>query len=196
MTTKQITGLTPSRVRGNSPQSSGATSYPIASGASAMYTGTPVRLSGGSLVPLVTSTEMPIGIFQGCSYVADGEQYFKPYYSGVSATDAVGYVNDDTDQTYIISSDTTVAAGIVGKNVAASNIAAGSTFTGRSTITALTTAGSVGTSAAGLFRVVGIVDEPGNAVGDPYTRMEVQMNATNQQNFVNVLVETPVTVTN
>ncbi len=86
MTTKQITGLTPSRVRGNSPQSSGATSYPIASGASAMYTGTPVRLSGGSLVPLVTSTEMPIGIFQGCSYVADGEQYFKSYYSGVSAT--------------------------------------------------------------------------------------------------------------
>lgn len=195
MTTKQITGLTPSRVRGNSPQSSGATSYPIASGASAMYTGTPVRLSGGSLVPLVTSTEMPIGIFQGCSYVADGEQYFKPY-SGVSATDAVGYVNDDTSQTYIISSDTTVAAGIVGKNVAASNIAAGSSFTGRSTITALTTAGSVGTSAAGLFRVIGIVDEPGNAVGDPYTRMEVQMNATNQQNFINVLVETPVTVTN
>jgi len=60
----------------------------------------------------------------------------------------------------------------------------------------LTTAGSVGTSAAGLFRVVGIVDEPGNAVGDPYTRMEVQLNATNQQNFINVLVSTPVTVTN
>ena len=56
MTTKLITGITPSRVRGNSPQSSGATSYPIASGAGAMYTGTPVRLSGGSLVPLVTST--------------------------------------------------------------------------------------------------------------------------------------------
>jgi hypothetical protein len=139
---------------------------------------------------------MPIGTFQGCSYVADGEQYFKPYYSGVSASNIVGLVNDDPSQTYIISSDTTVAAGIVGKNVAASNIAAGSTFTGRSTITALTTAGSVGTSAAGLFRVIGIVDEPGNAVGDPYTRLEVQMGAVSQQNFINVLVTTPVTVTN
>jgi|TARA_R110000744_G_scaffold321446_1_gene427540 hypothetical protein len=196
MTQTLITGITPSRIRGNQPNSNGLTSYPVASGAGAMYTGTPVRLSGGSLVPLVTSTEMPIGTFQGCSYVENGEQKFKAYYSGVSATNIVGLVNDNPQQTYIISSDTTVAAGIVGKNVAATNIAAGSTFTGRSTITALTTAGSVGTSAAGLFRVIGVVDEPGNAVGDPYTRLEVQMGTTNQQNFINVLVSTPVTVTN
>ena len=188
MTQTLITGITPSRIRGNQPNSNGLTSYPVASGAGAMYTGTPVRLSGGSLVPLVTSTEMPIGTFQGCSYVENGEQKFKAYYSGVSATNIVGLVNDNPQQTYIISSDTTVAAGIVGKNVAATNIAAGSTFTGRSTITALTTAGSVGTSA--------VVDEPGNAVGDPYTRLEVQMGTTNQQNFINVLVSTPVTVTN
>lgn len=194
MSATKVTGLFPSRIRGGAPNSNAVNSYPIASGAGAMYTGTPVRLSAGTLTPCVTTTEAPIGTFQGCSYVQDGEPNFKPYYSGVSASDIVGLVNDNPGQTYIISSNATVAAGIVGNNVEVSAIGDGSAFTGRSSIVAKTTAGSVGKAGVGALRVVGIVDEPGNEVGDAYTKLEVVLN-TQADNFRQVYVTAPATAT-
>lgn len=192
MSTTKVTGLQPSRVRGAAPNSNGLNEYPIASGATAMYTGTPVRIASGTLTPCVTTTEVPVGTFQGCRYVEDGEQKFKPYYSGVSASDIVGLVNDNPGQTYIISSNATVAAGIVGNNVEVSSIAGGSTFTGKSTIVAKTTAGSTGKATNGLLRVIGVVDEPSNAAGDAFTKMEVAFNydATDYQNVVTSAVVT------
>ena len=95
MSATKVTGLSLSRIRGGSPNSNALNSYPIASGATAMYTGTPVRLASGTLTPCVTTTEVPIGTFQGCSYVQDGTPTFKSYYSGVSASDIVGLVNDN-----------------------------------------------------------------------------------------------------
>jgi len=192
MSTTKVTGLQPSRVRGAAPNSNGLNEYPIASGATAMYTGTPVRIASGTLTPCVTTTEVPVGTFQGCRYVEDGEQKFKPYYSGVSASDIVGLVNDNPGQTYIISSNATVVAGIVGNNVEVSSIAGGSTFTGKSTIVAKTTAGSTGKATNGLLRVIGVVDEPSNAVGDAFTKMEVAFNydATDYQNVVTSAVVT------
>ena len=192
MSTTKVTGLQPSRVRGAAPNSNGLNEYPIASGATAMYTGTPVRIASGTLTPCVTTTEVPVGTFQGCRYVEDGEQKFKPYYSGVSASDIVGLVNDNPGQTYIISSNATVAAGIVGNNVEVSSIAGGSTFTGKSTIVAKTTAGSTGKATNSLLRVIGVVDEPSNAVGDAFTKMEVAFNydATDYQNVVTSAVVT------
>jgi len=192
MSTTKVTGLQPSRVRGAAPNSNGLNEYPIASGATAMYTGTPVRIASGTLTPCVTTTEVPVGTFQGCRYVEDGEQKFKSYYSGVSASDIVGLVNDNPGQTYIISSNATVAAGIVGNNVEVSSIAGGSTFTGKSTIVAKTTAGSTGKATNGLLRVIGVVDEPSNAVGDAFTKMEVAFNydATDYQNVVTSAVVT------
>jgi hypothetical protein len=192
MSTTKVAGLQPSRVRGAAPNSNGLNEYPIASGATAMYTGTPVRIASGTLTPCVTTTEVPVGTFQGCRYVEDGEQKFKPYYSGVSASDIVGLVNDNPGQTYIISSNATVVAGIVGNNVEVSAIAGGSTFTGKSTIVAKTTAGTSGKATNGLLRVIGIVDEPSNAAGDAFTKMEVAFNydATDYQNVVTSAVVT------
>jgi len=192
MSATKVTGLQPSRVRGAAPNSNGLNEYPIASGATAMYTGTPVRLASGTLTPCVTTTEVPVGTFQGCRYVENGEQKFKSYYSGVSASDIVGLVNDNPGQTYIISSNATVAAGIVGNNVEVSSIAGGSTFTGKSTIVAKTTAGSTGKATNGLLRVIGVVDEPSNAVGDAFTKLEVAFNydATDYQNVVTSAVVT------
>jgi hypothetical protein len=192
MSTTKVTGLQPSRVRGAAPNSNGLNEYPIASGATAMYTGTPVRIASGTLTPCVTTTEVPVGTFQGCRYVEDGEQKFKSYYSGVSASDIVGLVNDNPGQTYIISSNATVTSGIVGNNVEVSAIAGGSTFTGQSTIVAKTTAGTSGKATNGLLRVIGIVDEPGNAAGDAFTKMEVAFNydATDYQNVVTSAVVT------
>ena len=192
MSTTKVTGLQPSRVRGAAPNSNGLNEYPIASGATAMYTGTPVRIASGTLTPCVTSTEVPVGTFQGCRYVEDGEQKFKPYYSGVSATDIVGLVNDNPGQTYIISSNATVAAGIVARNVEVSSLGGGSTFTGKSTIVAKTTAGTTGKTTNGLLRIINIVDEPNNAAGDAFTKLEVAFNydATDYQNVVTSAVVT------
>jgi len=192
MSATKVTGLQPSRVRGAAPNSNGLNEYPIASGATAMYTGTPVRIASGTLTPCVTSTEVPVGTFQGCRYVENGEQKFKSYYSGVSASDIVGLVNDNPNQTYIISSNATVAAGIVGRNVEVSSIAGGSTFTGKSTIVAKTTAGTTGKTTNGLLRIINIVDEPNNAAGDAFTKLEVAFNydATDYQNVVTSAVVT------
>jgi hypothetical protein len=195
MSTTKVTGLQPSRVRGAAPNSNGLNEYPIASGATAMYTGTPVRIASGTLTPCVTSTEVPVGTFQGCRYVENGEQKFKSYYSGVSATDIVGLVNDNPNQTYIISSNATVAAGIVGNNVEVSAIAGGSTFTGKSTIVAKTTAGTTGKATNGFLRVIAIVDEPGNAAGDAFTKLEVELNH-RADDYQNVLTSAVVTTTN
>ena len=49
MSTTKVTGLQSSRVRGAAPNSNGLNEYPIASGATAMYTGTPVRIASGRL---------------------------------------------------------------------------------------------------------------------------------------------------
>lgn len=195
MSTTKVTGLQLSRIRGGAPNSHGLNEYPIASGATAMYTGTPVRLASGTLTPCVTTTEVPIGVFQGCRYVENGEQKFKPYYSGVSASNIVGLVNDNPNQTYVVAVNTSVAAGIVGRNVEASAIAGGSTFTGKSALMATTSAGGTGKADTGLFRVIAVVDEPGNAVGDAYPKIEVVFNY-DAADYQNVVTSAVVTTTN
>ena len=195
MSTTKVTGLQLSRIRGGAPNSHGLNEYPIASGATAMYTGTPVRLASGTLTPCVTTTEVPIGVFQGCRYVENGEQKFKPYYSGVSASNIVGLVNDNPNQTYVVAVNTSVAAGIVGRNVEASAIAGGSTFTGKSALMATTSAGGTGKADTGLFRVIAVVDEPGNAVGDAYPKIEVAFNY-DAADYQNVVTSAVVTTTN
>jgi hypothetical protein len=113
----------------------------------------------------------------------------------VSASDIVGLVNDNPSQTYIISTNVSVGAGIIGRNVEASAIAAGSAFTGRSSIVATTSAGGTGKATTGLFRVLGIVDEPSNAAGDAYTKLEVVFNY-DSADYQNVVTSAVVTTTN
>ena len=192
--TKQARGLVPSRIRGGSPNSNATNEYSIASGAAAsIYTGQPVRISAGYVVALTSAGEATDGVFQGCRYVEDGEQKFKAYWpGGTSATDAVALVNDNPNQTYIIQANSTIAQSAIGQNIAVSGVATGSTFTGQSSMVAK---GSV-VSTTGLdLRIVGVVNEPGNAIGDAYTKIEVVQNL-NSANFRNVFVTAPVTTTN
>lgn len=191
--TKQARGLVPSRIRGGSPNSNATNEYSIASGAaSSMYTGQPVRISAGYVVALTSAGETTDGVFQGCRYVEDGEQKFKAYWpGGTSATDAVALVNDNPTQTYIIQCNSTIAQTAVGQNVAVSGVAGGSTFTGQSAMVAK--ASTAGTGVLDL-KIVGVVNEPGNAVGDAYTKIEV-IQALHSDNFRQVYVTAPVTAT-
>ena len=54
-------------------------------------------------------------------------------------------------------------------------------------------ASTVGTGVQDL-KVIGVVDEPGNAVGDAFTKIEVMLNL-NEDNFRQVYVTAPVTAT-
>ena len=93
-------GLTPTRIRGGAPNSHGTNEYPIKSGdANTIYTGQPVRVSAGHITAILSVGLSPVGVFQGCRYVEDGEQKFKSYWpGGTSATDAVGLVVDNPAQ--------------------------------------------------------------------------------------------------
>jgi len=186
-------GLTPSRIRGGAPNSNGSNEYPIASGAAAnIYTGQPVRVSVGNIVALTSAGEATIGVFQGCRYVENGEQKFKAYWpGGTSATNAVGYVIDNPNQVYVIQADASVTAGVVGNNISFGAVTSGSTFTGRSGASG--DASTVGTGALDL-KVIRVVDEPGNTLGDAYTKIEVMLNL-HADNFRQVYVTAPATAT-
>lgn len=186
-------GLTPSRVRGGAPNSNGQNEYPIASGqATSMYTGQPVRVSAGTLQALTSAGQTTIGVFQGCRYVENGEQKFKSYWTGgVSATDAVGYVIDNPAQTYVIQADATVVAADIGKTMAFTSVDTGSTFTGRSGAGADRSTAGAG---AQDLKVIAVVDEAGNALGDAATKIEVMLNL-HEDNLRQVYVTAPTTAT-
>lgn len=189
--TKQARGLVPSRIRGAGVNTAGTNEYSIASGAAnSIYTGTPVRISAGYVVAVTAAGESTDGVFQGCRYVEDGEQKFKSYWpGGTSATDAVALVQDNPNATYIIQCNSTIAQSAIGQNVAVSGVGTGSTFTGQSSMVAK--ASTVGTGVLDL-KIVGVVNEPGNAVGDAYTKIEVTQ-ALHTDNFRQVYVTAPTT---
>ena len=187
-------GLTPSRIRGASPNSNGTNEYSIASGeATTMFTGQPVRVSANKLQAVISVGQAVTGVFQGCRYVEDGEQKFKSFWpGGTSATDAVGFVTDNPAQIYVIQSDASVTAGTIGKTLPfKDSLTSGSTFTGKSGASA-----DRSTAAATVqdLKVIGIVDEPGNVLGDAYTKIEVMLNL-HEDNFRQVYVTAPVTAT-
>jgi len=187
-------GLTPTRIRGGAPNSNATNEYNIKSGeANSIFTGQPVRVTAGTITAVISVGLAPVGVFQGCRYVEDGEQKFKSYWpGGTSATDAVGLVVDNPAQVYQIQCDASVTAGAVGQTMSFTSVAAGSTFTGRSG------AGADGSTAAttGLdLKVIRVVNEPGNTTGDAATKIEVLLNL-HEDNFRNVFVTAPVTTTN
>jgi len=189
------TGLTPTRIRGAAPNSNGTNEYPIKSGTAAtIFKGAPVRVSVGNLVAMVSIGEAPIGVFQGCRYVENGEQKFKSFFpGGTSVTDAVGFVTDNPAQTYVIQADATISAAIVGKNISfKDSLTSGSTFTGQSGASGdASTVASTGLD----LKVIRVVDEPGNKLDDAFTKIEVMLN-NHADNFRNVFVTAPVTTTN
>jgi len=189
------TGLTPTRIRGAAPNSNGTNEYPIKSGTAAtIFKGAPVRVSAGNLVAVVSLGEAPIGVFQGCQYVENGEQKFKSFFpGGTSVTNAVGLVTDNPAQTYVIQADGVVSAAVVGENVSfKDSLTSGSTFTGQSGASA---DASTVTSTGLDLKIIRVVDEPGNTVGDSFTKIEVMIN-NHADNFRNVFVTAPVTIEN
>lgn len=168
-------GLTPTRLTNGAAGSGATRTFPIANAyGSTIYQGDPVTLNGGVLV-LATNTTKPIGVFMGCVYAdAQGKIVDSPYYPSGTTSNANVILDDgvstqplaivamDPDQVYAVKADGALTAAALGEVRAAASIGSGSTATGRSAVV-LDADSTPATDAAALFRIVGLVNEPGNA---------------------------------
>lgn len=196
--TKALSGFRPSRKRGASMNNSGTNEYPIASGYGAnIFTGDLVRINAGNVQVITTVTEIVQGVFQGCRYVADGEQKFSKYWpSGTSATDAYAVIADDSRAVFEVQADASVTAGdLHGSQNFAVTLGAGSTFTGMSGhgVEAATR-----TTGIAMCRALDSVDEPGNdvdvAAENAFLKLNVQL-IQHTDNFLTAAVTAPATIT-
>ena len=110
-------GFKPVGMHGSSPATQGTTQYFVASDASAIFQGSPVRaeLTGGT-IQIATATcdgVQLLGVFAGCEYVdaTTGKLKFSNTWPGSGSAntnfDIKGFVYDDPSQRFIIASDGT-----------------------------------------------------------------------------------------
>ena len=162
--TKALNGLTPSRKRGGAANSNATNEYPIASGFSTnIFSGDIVCNAAGNVVVLSVSTQKAIGVFQGCKYTANGEIKYSNYWpSGTSSDDAVAFVVDDPQATFIVQADASVTAGDIMSQNFSCTLGAGSTVTGRSGF-GIEAASRTDTT-GGILRPIAVFNEPGNDI--------------------------------
>lgn len=175
--TKALNGFVPSRRRGSGVNSTGSSQYRIGNGQSGnIFTGDLVKLDGGVIKAIATTTDYAVGVFQGCEYVdpTTKQPVFSNYFpSGVSS--AVGqpkaFVLDDPAATYIVQADASVSVGDVNLNFDVT-LGSGSTVTGNS---GFGIKASTRKETTAMVRVLDSYGEPGNAFSDANPKVEIRI---------------------
>ena len=162
----QAFGLRPIAKVGSAPGgTTGTTKYSIASGASAIFTGDPVKQANDGTVVVATAGDAIRGVFMGCFYTdpSTSKPTFRNFFpASTSPGDAIAFVADDPNQLFIIQQDS-VANNIVAadRNLNADFVTAtGSTVTGMSKTEV--DSSSKNTTATLNLRVVDFYDTPSN----------------------------------
>lgn len=177
-------GLIPINLIGGQVFAGATRQIPIDSAsATAIYYGDVVKLNSSGTLSKDTGTDAatPVGVFLGCSYTdATYGKTFRQYYPGaVTASDIVGYVQDDPDALFkvaVVSSGTTI--GYVNRTSVGNNGVlvqnSGSTITGNSAVAIDNT---TATTSTWPVRIVDVVPETAFA-GYPgsYTEVIVKWN--------------------
>lgn len=174
---KALNGFVPSRRRGSGVNSTGNSQYRIGNAQSGnIFYGDMVKLDGGVIKAIATTTDYAVGVFQGCEYIdpTTKQPVFSNYFpSGVSS--AVGqpkaFVVDDPAATYIVQADAAVTVGDINLNFDVT-LGAGSAVTGISGF-GIDASSRVQTTA--MVRVLDVYGEPGNAFGDANPKVEVRI---------------------
>jgi len=166
-------GLRPINLAGGAPNSQGTNAYFIASGASAIYNGSPVIAVNGGDIAITGSasgdTYKHLGAFAGCEYVSSvtGKKTWSNYWPGSGANtnfDIVGYVYDNPTQRFVIATDATftnraTARAAIFENTQFDSGTSGSTTTGQSS--ASMDVATLDASNASLpLKILGIYDDP------------------------------------
>ena len=170
-------GFKPVGKHGSSPATQGTSQYFIASNASAIFQGSPVKaeLTGGTIQIASASGngDQLVGIFAGCEYVdaTTGKLKFSNTWPGSGSAntnfDIKGFVYDDPSQRFIICSDGTntdraTAKADIFKTADLADGASGNTTTGiSSAVLDISTAEDTDTS--NLVMILGIHEDVTNA---------------------------------
>jgi len=168
-----------------------------------IYTGDMIVVdTAGTITPLACTSLKPSGVFQGCTYVEDGEPKFSRHWTGAtSASDVKLHVITDPAQTYHIQSDATLSDGELGiissYTCTVTNASAGSTTTGQSTYRLVGAPVGAAVDIGAHARIVGRKMYDGASVGgnvsslDQYPIVEVWLSG-HRSNFVKAQVSTSV----
>lgn len=174
---KALNGFVPSRRRGSGANSTGSSRYRVANAfGSDIFYGDLVKLDGGFIEVITTTTNYTTGVFQGCEYIdpVSKQPVFSNYFpSGTSSAvgNVTAFVVDDPAATYIVQADASVSVGDVNLNFDVT-LGAGSAVTGISGF-GIKAASRVETTA--MVRVLDIWGEPGNAFSDANPKVEVRL---------------------
>ena len=170
-------GFKPVGKHGSSPSTQGTSQYFIASDASAIFQGSPVKaeLTGGTIQIASASGngDQLVGIFAGCEYVdaTSGKLKFSNTWPGSGSAntnhDIKGFVYDDPSQRFIIASDGTntdraTAKADIFKTADIASGTSGNTTTGiSSAVLDISTAENTDTS--NVVMILGIHEDVSNA---------------------------------
>jgi hypothetical protein len=166
-------GLRPINLAGGAPNSQGTNAYFIASGASAIYNGSPVIAVNGGDIAITGSasgdTYKHLGVFAGCEYVSSvtGKKTWSNYWPGSGANtnfDIVGYVYDNPTQRFVLATDASftnraTARAAIFENTQFDSGTSGSTTTGQSSA-AMDVATLDASNASLPLKILGIYDDP------------------------------------
>ena len=170
-------GFKPVGKHGSSPATQGTSQYFIASNASAIFQGSPVKaeLTGGTIqIGSATGNgDQLVGVFAGCEYVdaTTGKLKFSNTWPGSGSAntnfDIKGFVYDDPSQRFIICSDGTntdraTAKADIFKTADLADGASGNTTTGISTAK-LDISTAEDTDTSNVVMILGIHEDVTNA---------------------------------
>ena len=170
-------GFKPVGKHGSSPATQGTSQYFIASNASAIFQGSPVKaeLTGGTIQIASASGngDQFVGVFAGCEYVdaTTGKLKFSNTWPGSGSAntnfDIKGFVYDDPSQRFIICSDGTntdraTAKADIFKTADLADGASGNTTTGISTAK-LDISTAEDTDTSNVVMILGIHEDVTNA---------------------------------
>ena len=170
-------GFKPVGMHGSSPATQGTSQYFIASNASAIFQGSPVKaeLTGGTIQIASASGngDQFVGVFAGCEYVdaTTGKLKFSNTWPGSGSAntnfDIKGFVYDDPSQRFIICSDGTntdraTAKADIFKTADLADGASGNTTTGISTAK-LDISTAEDTDTSNVVMILGIHEDVTNA---------------------------------
>ena len=160
----------------------GTTKYKISSGASALFTGDPVKLKADGSIEVKGGagaiTGAISGVFMGCFYTdpTTGKPTFRNNYpDGLAATDAIAFISDDVNQLYIAQQDANdIGAADLGNN-AEMIMAAGSTTTGMSKAEIDSSTAATG-NATYMLKILDFYDTPSNDTTAANSVLVVKIN--------------------
>ena len=176
-------GLRPIAKQGSAPGGTiGTTKYKISSGASAIFTGDPVKLKAdGSIEVKGTAgviTGAISGVFMGCFYTdpTTKNPTFRDHFpASLSPGDGIAIVADDPDQLYIAQQDANDITAVDLGNNAEMIMAAGSTTTGMSKAEIDSRTAATG-NATYMLKILDFYDVPSNDASAANSVLVVKIN--------------------